>query len=81
LAAAGLVVGLGGVAVGRVEAQRLPGGVRPEHYSLTIAPNLKAATFAGSETIDVVLDAPAKTIPLNAAEILGHSERAASVQV
>jgi aminopeptidase N/puromycin-sensitive aminopeptidase len=52
-----------------VEAQRLPGGVRPEHYSLVIAPDLKAATFAGSETIDVVLDAPAKTITLNAAEI------------
>jgi aminopeptidase N/puromycin-sensitive aminopeptidase len=69
LAVAGLVVGLGGVAAGRVEAQRLPGGVRPEHYSLTITPDLKAATFAGSETIDVVLDAPSKTITLNAAEI------------
>ena len=69
LAIAGLVVGIGGVAAGRVEAQRLPGGVRPEHYSLSITPDLKAATFVGSETIDVVLDAPATTITLNAAEI------------
>jgi aminopeptidase N/puromycin-sensitive aminopeptidase len=69
LAVAGVVVGLGGVAVGRVEAQRLPGGVRPEHYSLTITPDLKAATFVGSETIDVVLVAPATAITLNAAEI------------
>ena len=52
-----------------VEAQRLPGGVRPEHYSLTITPDLKAATFAGSETIEVVLNAPTTTITLNAAEI------------
>ena len=69
LAVAGLVVGLGVVAAGRVEAQRLPGGVRPEHYSLVIAPDLKAATFVGSETIDVVLDAPTNAITLNAAEI------------
>src|ERR1039458_8416396 len=50
-------------------AQRLPGGVRPEHYALTITPDLAKATFAGSETIDVVLDKPAKSITLNAAEI------------
>jgi aminopeptidase N len=52
-----------------IEAQRLPGGVHPEAYKLTITPDLKAATFTGSETIDVVLDAPGKTITLNAAEI------------
>jgi aminopeptidase N/puromycin-sensitive aminopeptidase len=69
LALAGVVVGLSGVTAGRVEAQRLPGGVRPEHYSLVITPDLQAATFAGNETIDVVLDAPTTTITLNAAEI------------
>jgi aminopeptidase N len=52
-----------------VEAQRLPSGVHPEAYKLTLTPDLKAATFTGSETIDVVLDAPSKTITLNAAEI------------
>jgi aminopeptidase N/puromycin-sensitive aminopeptidase len=58
---------VGGVA--RAEAQRLPGGVRPEHYSLTITPDLAKARFAGSETIDVVLEKPATSITLNAAEI------------
>jgi aminopeptidase N len=58
-----------GFVAGRVEAQRLPGGVRPEHYSLVITPDLKAATFAGAETIDVVLERPATAITLNAAEI------------
>jgi aminopeptidase N len=52
-----------------VQGQRLPLGVRPEHYGLMITPNLKAATFSGDETIDVVLDAPSKSITLNAAEI------------
>ncbi|WP_263367709.1 M1 family metallopeptidase [Edaphobacter bradus] len=50
-------------------AQRLPGGVHPEHYSLVLTPDLKAATFTGTETIDVVLDAPSSAITLNSAEI------------
>ena len=67
--AAGMVLGLGGIGAGRVEAQRLPGGVRPEHYSLTITPDLGKARFAGEETIEVVLEKPATSITLNAAEI------------
>jgi aminopeptidase N/puromycin-sensitive aminopeptidase len=65
------LLALGLVFVGGVGAwaQRLPGGVRPEHYSLTITPDLAKATFAGSETIEVVLDKPANAITLNAAEI------------
>jgi aminopeptidase N len=59
----------GGVAVVRVDAQRLPGGVRPEHYSLTITPDLRGATFSGSERVEVVLDRPVSAITLNAAEI------------
>jgi aminopeptidase N/puromycin-sensitive aminopeptidase len=54
---------------GGARAQRLPGGVLPEHYSLTITPDLQKATFAGSETIDVVLDRATNAITLNAAEI------------
>src|SRR5215468_7454514 len=50
-------------------AQRLPEGVHPEHYSLTLTPDLKAATFSGEETIDVVVDRPSSSITLNAAEI------------
>src|SRR6266481_320583 len=50
-------------------AQRLPGGIRPEHYRLTLTPDLKAATFSGEETIDLILDAPSRSVTLNAAEI------------
>ncbi len=50
-------------------AQRLPTGVRPEAYRLTLTPDLHAATFTGAETIDITLDAPSRTVTLNAAEI------------
>jgi aminopeptidase N/puromycin-sensitive aminopeptidase len=73
------VVLLGVVAGARVEAQRLPGGVEPVHYSLRLEPDLKAATFAGSETIELVLDAPSKAITLNAAEIEFESAQAYAV--
>src|ERR1700750_2388564 len=61
-----------------LQAQRLPGGVHPEHYSLILTPDLKAATFSSEETIDVVLDAPSSTITLNAAEIKFLSVKAGS---
>ena len=34
--------------------------VRPEHYTLTLTPDLKAATFTGVESIDVDLNEPTK---------------------
>jgi len=52
-----------------MHAQRLPRGVTPQHYALTITPNLANATFTGAERIDVVLSRPARTITLNATEI------------
>ncbi len=55
--------------VGYAQAQRLPGSVTPEHYALTLTPDLKAATFAGSETIDIATAKPLADITLNAAEI------------
>ena len=50
-------------------AQRLPLSVVPEHYTLSLTPDLKAATFSGIETIDVNLTEPANSITLNAAEL------------
>ena len=39
-------------------AQRLPGNVVPEHYTLWFAPDLEKETFRGRESIDVVLTEP-----------------------
>ena len=50
-------------------AQRLPTGVTPEHYSLTITPDLKAATFKGVETIDVTVANETDSITLNALDL------------
>ncbi len=50
-------------------AQRLPAGVRPEHYALHFTPNLATATFSGEESIDLILDAPQTSITLNALEL------------
>ena len=47
--------------------------MRPEHYTLTLTPDLKAATFTGVETIDVNLAEPTDHITLNAAEIAFQS--------
>ena len=52
-----------------MHAQRLPGGVQPEHYVLRLTPDLKTASFTGDEAIDVTLSQPSSSITLNAAEI------------
>jgi aminopeptidase N/puromycin-sensitive aminopeptidase len=57
------------VATRPASAERLPTTVLPEHYALTLTPDLKAATFSGVETIEVNLAEPASTITLNSAEI------------
>jgi len=56
-----------------VTAQRLPNTVIPEHYTLTLTPDLKAATFAGVESIDVTIKEPVNSITLNSAEIAFQS--------
>ncbi len=69
LAGAALSVVLGWSMPSYLGAQRLPTDVRPEHYALTITPDLKMATFAGVETIDVVTERETDSITLNAAQI------------
>ena len=49
--------------------QRLPDTVIPEHYTLTLTPDLQSATFTGSEKIAVHVQQPTDSITLNAAEI------------
>ncbi|MCC6989469.1 MAG: M1 family metallopeptidase [Acidobacteria bacterium] len=51
-------------------AQRLPGGVTPEHYTLWVAPDIAAATFRGTVDIRVRIDKPTTAITLHAAEIV-----------
>jgi aminopeptidase N/puromycin-sensitive aminopeptidase len=50
-------------------AQRLPTTVIPTHYTLKLAPDLKAATFSGEDAIDVNISQPTNSITLNAIEI------------
>jgi aminopeptidase N/puromycin-sensitive aminopeptidase len=61
------------VSASPAHAQRLSQSVRPEHYTLDLTPDLKAATFSGVESIDVTLAEPASSITLNAAEIAFES--------
>jgi aminopeptidase N/puromycin-sensitive aminopeptidase len=60
---------LGALFIQGAKAQRLPDTVHPEHYNLILAPDLKAATFTGSEKIDVQIQKPVDSITLNAIEI------------
>jgi len=50
-------------------AQRLPATVVAAYYMLTLAPDMKAATFSGEATVDVMVNAPTRAITLNAIEI------------
>ncbi len=54
-------------------AQRLPRTVRPTHYTLTLTPDLQAATFSGVESIDVDTSSPTNVITLNAVQIAFQS--------
>jgi aminopeptidase N len=73
--AANLVFALLALAT-EAQGQRLSQTARPEHYKLWLSPDLKAATFAGDETIEVMLAQPAKTITLNATYITFKSVNA-----
>src|SRR5271170_3015306 len=68
-AAAAALLLFGFISGPSANAQRLSQVAIPQHYSLALTPNLKDATFTGSETIDLTLAQPVDSITLNAAEI------------
>ena len=51
-------------------AARLPQSVIPDHYAITITPDLPGEKFSGNETIDVTLKEPVDTITLHSADIV-----------
>ena len=53
--------------------QRLPQTIQPEQYTLALSPDLKAASFAGRESIEITVRQPAGEITLNALDI--HFDR------
>ena len=48
---------------------RLPGGVTPLAYTISVDPDAAKLTFTGSETIRIKVAAPTRTITLNAADL------------
>jgi aminopeptidase N/puromycin-sensitive aminopeptidase len=55
-----------------VAAARLPKSVIPDHYTITITPDLAAEKFSGQETIDVDIKEPVDTITLHSADLELH---------
>jgi aminopeptidase N len=48
---------------------QLPRGVSPTHYDITVRPDAEKMVFTGSETITISVEAPTKSITLNALEL------------
>jgi puromycin-sensitive aminopeptidase len=55
--------------MGDLSEHRLPRGVRPVRYDLTIEPDLETASFTGRVTITVQVDAATNTIVCNARDL------------
>jgi aminopeptidase N len=51
-------------------AARLPQSVIPDHYAITITPDLPAEKFSGQETIDVTIKEPVDTITLHSLDLV-----------
>ena len=48
---------------------RLPSNVQPEHYAITLSPDLDRFTFEGEETISITILEPTAVVELNAIEL------------
>ena len=59
-------------------AARLPVSVIPDHYAISITPDLVAEKFSGQETIDVDIKEPIDTITLHSADLELHDVVVAS---
>jgi len=59
-------------------AARLPTSVIPDHYAISITPDLAAEKFSGQETIDVDIREPIDTITLHSADLEIHDVVVAS---
>ncbi|HXH91993.1 MAG TPA: M1 family peptidase, partial [Thermoanaerobaculia bacterium] len=59
-------------------AARLPKSVIPDHYAISITPDLAAAKFSGQETIDVDIKEPVDTITLSSVGLELHDVVVAS---
>ena len=59
-------------------AARLPKAVIPDHYTLSITPDLAAEKFSGQETIDVDVKEPVDTIMLSSVGLELHDVVVAS---
>ncbi|MDQ1375072.1 MAG: puromycin-sensitive aminopeptidase, partial [Actinomycetota bacterium] len=55
------------------ETYRLPYTVEPQHYELTLTPDLDSASFTGEEQVRVLVHEPVTDVVLNAAELVIHS--------
>ena len=53
----------------RAQEYRLPKNVTPRRYEIKLTPDLKAFTFAGEETIDVIVNEATAEVVLNALEL------------
>lgn len=54
------------------QSYRLPETTSPERYHIRLIPDLTTFTFAGEETVTVIIHQPVQDITLNAAEIIIH---------
>src|ERR1700686_4459127 len=59
-------------------APRLPASVIPDHYAITITPDLAAEKFSGQETIDVDIKEPIDTITFHSVDLDLHDVVVAS---